>query len=97
MTQSADVFKVLGNDTRLSIVRELARRGREVSGHEILTSCSVALDLAQPTLSQHFAKLVRCGVLHERKEGIEKRYRLNVELLRRSGVDIGTLQAGGNE
>lgn len=91
MTTAAKVYKSLGNDTRLSVVREIARRGCEVSSQQILTSCSAALDLAQPTLSQHFAKLVASGLLHERKDGVEKRYRLNVDLLERVGIDIDRL------
>lgn len=94
MTTAARIYKALGNDTRLSIVREVARRGCEVSSQQILTSCSLALDLAQPTLSQHFARLVAAGILRERKRGVEKVYQLNVPLLAAVGIDIETLQRG---
>ena len=84
---TAQIYKALGNKTRLSIVQELSRRGAEVRGTQILTSCSKALDLAQPTLSQHFAKLVNCGLLIERKQGTEKYYRLNNEALKLAAID----------
>lgn len=91
MTTTAKIFKALGNDSRLSIVRELARRGCEVSSQEILASCSAALDLAQPTLSQHFAKLVAAGILSERKDGVKKYYTLNAGVLRRAGISLRRL------
>lgn len=96
MDKTAEIFKSLGNETRLSIVRELARRGCEVSSQQILTSCSAALDLAQPTLSQHFARLVASGVLLERKDGIEKLYVLNTPLLASVGINVQKLQDGEN-
>lgn len=88
MNQAVELFKALGNETRLSIVQELARRGGEVAGPQILSSCSVALGLAQPTLSQHFAKLVACGLLIERKQGTEKFYTLNSNALAELGINV---------
>jgi len=88
MKKSAHIFKALGNETRLSIVRELARRGEEVKGTQILSGCSEALGLAQPTLSLHFSKLVACEVLIERKQGTEKFYRLNSDALKAAGINI---------
>lgn len=81
------VFKSLGNNTRLDIVRKLARDGCEVKSSEIISGCMVALDLAQPTISHHFSTLVAAGVLLERKVGVEKYYQLNVPLLERVGID----------
>lgn len=90
MNQTTAIFKALGNETRLSIVQELARRNEEVAGTQILSGCSNALGLAQPTLSQHFTKLVACGVLSERKHGTEKFYTLNESALRTAGINVDT-------
>lgn len=88
MHSATKIYKALGNEARLSIVQELARRNHEVHGTHIVSSCSVALDLAQPTISQHFSRLVACGLLRERKQGTEKYYTLNLQALDVAGIDI---------
>lgn len=88
MHNLAKIYKALGNETRLSIAIELARRDGEVAGSQILSGCSEALNLAQPTLSQHFARLVASGVLIERKRGKEKYYTLDRRTLERAGINI---------
>lgn len=93
MNNAAEIYKALGNETRLSIVQELARRGVEVAGTQILSGCSGALGLAQPTLSQHFAKLVACDVLTVRKKGTEKFYALNINALECAGIDTAKWKA----
>jgi len=97
MSKAIEVYKALGNETRLSIAKELARRDEEVAGSQILTGCSKALGLAQPTLSQHFARLVSSGVLIERKQGKEKYYQLNKELLASAGINIDVWRAENDE
>lgn len=87
MHKAVKVYKALGNEVRLSIVQELARRDKEVLGTQILSGCATALSLAQPTISQHFAKLVACGILQERKQGTEKYYILNQQALSEVGID----------
>ena len=91
LQDSATVFKSLGDETRLSIVRKLAHDNIEVNGHDIVSDCSVALKLSQPTMSHHFQKLVTAGVLLERKVGVEKYYQLNTAVLAHAGVDISRL------
>lgn len=74
-------------------MQELARRGVEVAGTQILSGCSGALGLAQPTLSQHFARLVASEVLTVRKKGTEKFYALNINALERAGIDSAKWKA----
>lgn len=81
------VLKSLADETRLSIVRRLATLDKEVVSGDIVTECSAALKLSQPTMSHHFAKLVAAGVLTERKNGVEKLYCLNKETLQTVGID----------
>lgn len=85
---NATIFKCLGDETRLSIVRKLAREKKEVNGSDIVSDCSVALKLSQPTMSHHFHKLVACGLLRERKVGVEKYYQLDTDLLTNAGINV---------
>ena len=85
------ILKSLADDTRMSIVRRLARGDCEVTSSEIVQTCAEFLKLSQPTMSHHFARLVQSGVLHERKMGTEKIYQLNTELLSSVGIDVTKL------
>ena len=85
--RTTDILKSLADDTRLTIVRKLASEGCEVASKDIISGCSAALQLAQPTMSHHFQKLVASGVIREHKTGVEKRYSLDVALLTSIGID----------
>ena len=85
--RTTDILKSLADDTRLTIVRKLASEGCEVASKDIISGCSAALQLAQPTMSHHFQKLVTSGVIREHKTGVEKRYSLDVALLTSIGID----------
>lgn len=88
---TVNVLKSLADETRLSIVRRLAAIDREVASNEVVTECSQALQLSQPTMSHHFNKLVAAEVLIEHKVGVEKLYRLNKELLENAGINPNKL------
>ncbi len=88
MTDLAMIFRSLGNPVRLAIVRELATKEEVVPSRDILRGCAKASNLSQPTMSQHFAKLVAAGVLVEKRQGNEKFYSLNRDLLDESGIKI---------
>lgn len=90
-SQTAVVFKSLADETRLSIVRKLARDACEVKSGEIINSCAEFHKLSQPAMSHHFNKLVAAGVLIERKKGVEKHYQLNMPLLNDTGIDPNKL------
>lgn len=76
------VLKALSDQTRLDIVRRLARERQAASCGEV-RSCS---SLSQPAMSHHFAKLVDAGIVIERKAGKEKYYELNTPLLEQLGL-----------
>jgi DNA-binding transcriptional ArsR family regulator len=84
---TSEILKSIADDTRLAIIRKLASEDRELAGGKLINGCSEALQLAQPTVSHHFARLVQSGVLLDRKAGTEKYYRLNSELLLSIGID----------
>ena len=88
---TAYVFKSLADNTRLAIIRKLASEDGDVPCKNIINDCSLALNLSQPTMSHHLAKLVQSGVIIERKQGKEKFYALNRALLFTSGIDASKL------
>lgn len=85
--QSVTIFKALADPTRLDIVRKLARAGDSTSCGEVSTCSS----LSQPAMSHHLSKLVDAGVIFERKDGKQKFYALNIELLSASGISADLL------
>ena len=72
-----EVFKALGDLTRLSIVRILAERGE-------MCVCTIVdeLGMNQPTISHHIAKLKQAGLLNARKQGQWIHYSLRAEAFR---------------
>lgn len=69
-----EIFKVLGDPTRLRIIQMLAENG-EVCVCRIVEE----LGMNQPAISQHMAKLKQVKLLHSRKQGQWIHYSLNVE------------------
>jgi ArsR family transcriptional regulator len=65
------VFKCLGDDTRLSLVLLIAQEGE-------LCVCEMtyALELSQPKVSRHLAQLRQCGLLSDQRDGQWVYYRL---------------------
>ena len=87
---SIEILKALADETRLGIVRKLARERGAAKSCDIC-ACSSVTQLSQPAMSHHFAKLVDAGVLQEHKDGTEKSYRLNKKLLKSIGIDTKKL------
>ena len=84
MHDNVNIFKALADPTRLEIVRELAKKPEDCKSCSEVSSVS---SLSQPAMSHHFKKLVDAGVITERKQGTEKIYELNSELLVSVGID----------
>lgn len=91
MNQSVELLKALGDETRLALVKKLAIENAPVPSCEVVSSCASFLRLSQPAMSHHFTKLVEAGVLQEEKQGTQKLYKVNHELLDRFGIDINKL------
>lgn len=85
--QKVAILKALADDVRLSIVRKLASESSPVASCTLVESCSELLKLSQPTMSHHVHRLVDSGVLIEQKQGTQKLYQLNRQLLRELGLD----------
>jgi len=81
--QTIAVLKALADPTRLTLIRELAQKPENSESCGKLSSSAC---LSQPAMSHHFAKLVSAGVILEQKEGKEKSYKLNRQLLASCGI-----------
>lgn len=88
---SVRILKALADEVRLDVVRHLATKVEPMPCGKVVSSCSKALRLAQPTMSHHLSILVRAGVLTEQKSGKSKSYQLNTSLLRGIGIDPNKL------
>ncbi len=64
-------FKALSDETRFSIFKHL--KGKELCACQLLEN----FQITQPTLSFHMKKLIECGLVIGRKDGIWMRYRIN--------------------
>lgn len=85
--QKITILKALADPVRLGIVRSLG-------SEECTRKCSElseASSLSQPSMSHHFAKLITAGIITEHKQGREKSYILNTDVLMSIGVDINKL------
>ncbi len=85
------VYKALGDEIRLGMVRKIAASSEPLASCTVVSSCASLLKLSQPTVSHHFAKLVAAGVLVEEKEGTQKLYRVDYDVLREAGVNVDQL------
>ncbi len=72
-----EVFKALGDPTRLRIVQMLAQNGETCV-------CRIVdeLEMNQPAISHHMAKLKQARLLNSRKEGQWIHYSLKVEAIK---------------
>lgn len=85
-----DLFKALGDRTRLRILALLA------AGEVCVCNIHESLHLPQPTVSRHLAYLRRSGLVDTRRDGIWMHYRLTppAEQLAGSIVDAALHAVG---
>ncbi len=76
LEQAAKLFKALGDETRLAILKQLSDQG-EVCACDFLACCQ----LAQPTVSHHLRVLREAGLVSAVKRGLWVHYTLNREKL----------------
>lgn len=73
---TADVLKALADPTRLTILASLWRAAAPVC----ICDFNAALELSQPTISHHMAKLREAGLVESEKQGIWVYYRIRADL-----------------
>lgn len=78
LAQGARLFRALGDETRLAILRQLRDRG-EVCACDLVACCEVA----QPTVSHHLKVLRQAGLIQGEKRGLWVYYRLNQPAIER--------------
>ncbi len=72
-----EMFKALGDPTRLQIVRMLSEQGDMCVCHIVET-----LKLGQPAISHHMSVLKNSGLVNSRREGQWIHYSLNREAIK---------------
>src|SRR5210317_705819 len=72
MKKRAQIFKALGDETRLRIMALL------IDGDELCV-CDImaALNLPQSTVSRHLSSLRNVGLVEDRRQGVWMNYRIN--------------------
>ena len=72
MKKRAQIFKALGDETRLRIMALL------IGGDELCV-CDImaALNLPQSTVSRHLSNLRNAGLVNDRRQGVWMNYRIN--------------------
>ena len=78
-------FKALGDETRLRIVALLGE------GPHSVGELAAALELSEPTISHHLAKLREAGLLNLRAVGTSRIYRLDERNLAKKAAVIASL------
>jgi len=74
----AEVFKALGDPTRLSIIRMLAS---EMEKDLCVVDLAKKLGITQPAASQHIKILKSVGILEPKRNGNRVHYNLNADVL----------------
>ena len=70
-----DVFRALGDESRLMVLTRIATAGRPLTVSEIKTCCGIHIS----GVSRHLRQLRDAGLVHAEKTGREVRYRLRAD------------------
>ncbi len=91
MIDYVNIFKALGDSTRLEIVRMLT------DGERCACKILERFEITQPTLSHHMKILSECGLVNVRKEGKWSYYSLCCEVWKEFGSFVYEIEckAGG--
>jgi ArsR family transcriptional regulator len=78
VSEAARLFKALGDEKRLAILRQLREQG-EVCACDFVACC----DVAQPTVSHHLKVLRKAGLVRGERRGLWIYYRIEPETFER--------------
>jgi ArsR family transcriptional regulator len=87
--QTANLMKALADPTRLTMVAALWKARAPIC----ICDFTADLDLSQPTISHHMAKLKDAGLVQSEKDGIWIYYRLRQDLAPGTRRLLGQLMA----
>ena len=88
MKTTAQIFKALGDETRLRIMA-LLLGGQELCVCDLMA----ALDLPQSTVSRHLSYLRNAGLVDDRRQGIWMYYTINKESTEHASILSDLLSA----
>ena len=88
MKTTAQIFKALGDETRLRIMA-LLLGGQELCVCDLMA----ALDLPQSSVSRHLSYLRNAGLVDDRRQGIWMYYTINKESTEHASILSGLLSA----
>ena len=74
--RTADLMKALADPTRLTMMASLWKARAPIC----ICDFTAGLDLSQPTISHHMARLKQAGLVESTKQGIWIYYRLRADL-----------------
>src|SRR5258708_39580755 len=74
--ETAELMKALADPTRLTMVASLWKAKEPIC----ICDFTAGLELSQPTISHHMAKLKEIGLVEAEKQGIWVYYRLRADL-----------------
>jgi len=81
MKSTAQIFKALGDETRLRIMALLVN-DQELCVCDIMS----ALEMPQSTISRHLSYLRNAGLVDDRRQGVWMYYKVNRDKLRYAGT-----------
>lgn len=84
VTDIAEVFKALGDPTRLKIIKLILLNGNNLCVGMI----AHRLDISQPAVSQHLKVLKNAGIVEANRIGFHIHYNVIEDALKDLGVDI---------
>jgi ArsR family transcriptional regulator, arsenate/arsenite/antimonite-responsive transcriptional repressor len=91
---TADVFKALGDQNRLKILKLIAAYGNRLCVGMIANK----IGITQPAVSQHLKVLKNSGLVESSKEGFHMHYSVCEKSLEDFGIDtIGFLKSVGTD
>jgi ArsR family transcriptional regulator len=85
--ETANIFKALGDPTRLKILKLIAATGNDLCVGMIARQ----LGISQPAVSQHLKVLRNAGLVESSRQGFHVHYRLESSKLEGYGIDAGSL------
>ncbi|WP_425059933.1 hypothetical protein SCACP_05620 [Sporomusa carbonis] len=91
MKKSALIFKALGDEVRLDIIKMLL--GKELCVCDIMD----AFDKSQPAISHHLKILKYAGLLEDRRDGKWIFYRINYDTIKEVQGVLGQVMQHENE
>ncbi len=83
VNNTAEVFKALGDPSRLKILRLISKSGNNLCVGMI----AAKLDISQPAVSQHLKVLKNSGLVVADRRGYHIHYSVNTKSLEKYGMD----------